>query len=45
MKRQDMTAKRNRAMRAGGAFVARAALRVAMLRNPGALIRNRYVSD
>ncbi len=45
MKRLDMTAKRNRAMRAGGAFVAAAALQVAMLRNPGTFIRNRYVSD
>ena len=45
MKRLDMTAKRNRAMRAGGAIVADVALQVAMLRNPGALIRNRYVSD
>ncbi len=45
MKRHDVTAKRNRAMRAGGAIVAGAALRVAMLRNPGALIRNRYVSN
>jgi len=45
MKRHDMTAKRNCALRAGGAFVTGAALRVAMPRNPGAIIRNRYVSN
>ncbi len=40
-----MTAKRNCAVRGGGAFVAGAALQVSMLRNQGANIRARHASD
>jgi hypothetical protein len=40
-----MTAKRNRAVRGGGALVARAMLQVALLRNSGATIRAPHVGD
>ena len=40
-----MTAKRNCAVRGGGAFVAGAALRFAMLRNPGVNIHALRDSD
>ncbi len=45
MKRHDMTADSGRAVRAGGALVAGVTSQVAMLRNPGAIIRALYVSD
>jgi hypothetical protein len=45
MKRYDMTAKTNCAVRGGGAFVAGASLQVAVLRKPGAIIRALHVSD
>lgn len=44
MRRDDMTAKNSCAARSGGAFVAGAMLQVAMLHNPGAIIRAPYVS-
>lgn len=40
-----MIAHRSRAVRAGGAFVVRASVRVAMLRGPRAVISARYLSD
>jgi len=40
-----MTAKRNCAVRGGGAFVADAMLPVVMLRNSGAIFRALYVND
>jgi hypothetical protein len=45
MRRYDMTAKRNCAVRGGAAFVAGAMVQVAMLRNPGAIVRALYASD
>ena len=45
MRRNDMTAKRNCAVRSGGAFVAAGALLVAMLRNQGVSIRAVHASD
>jgi len=44
MKRHDMTAEHDCAARSGGTFVAGAMLQVAMLRNPGAIIRASYAS-
>jgi hypothetical protein len=40
-----MIANRSRAVRGGGAFVACATARVAMLRRPRAIISARYLSD
>jgi hypothetical protein len=45
MRRHDITAKRNCAVRGGGPFIPGAMLRVAVLRKPGAIIRTGYVSD
>jgi hypothetical protein len=45
MKSHDMTAKSDCAARSGGAFVADTMLRVAMRRNPGAVISAPYVRD
>ncbi len=44
MRRHDETVKRNCAVRGGGALVAGAMLQVAMLRNPGAILRALHVS-